>query len=126
RRSGAEGRQLGRPQDPLYQGGEAVLQGPDADRLGSGNHDAPLSRYFYRRDGPGGPDGNGVPFRRFHRTGTDRHGDDAERLRQFEFLAAGRENPGQYRRLSDAAVVDGGIDRGAGRGGGDPRVPGRV
>ena len=54
--------------------------------------------------GRGGRTVMGVPFADFIAPGPDRHGDDAERLRQFELLAAGRQDPGQYRRLSDAAA----------------------
>src|SRR5687768_18265208 len=35
-------RQLGRPQDPLCEGGEAFLQGPAADDLGAGDDDPPV------------------------------------------------------------------------------------
>src|SRR6478735_9363568 len=52
RQADARRRQLGRPFDPLYQGGEAFLQGPDADGLGPGDHDAPLSHHLYGRHGP--------------------------------------------------------------------------
>src|SRR5438045_2413519 len=67
RQTGAQGRQLGRPSDPLYQGGEAVLQGPDADRLGAGDHYSPLSCDLHRRAGPRREDGDGGAVRRFHR-----------------------------------------------------------
>ena len=92
--SGAEWSQLGRPQDPVYQGGAAFLQGPDADRLGARRDDLALSRDLHGRDGPFGPHGDGRAFRRLHRSWPYRHGDDAECLRQFEFLAAGRQDPG--------------------------------
>ena len=73
-----------------------------------------------------GPDDHGRTVRRFPGARADRHGDDPERLRQFELLAPGRQDPGQYRRLSDAAVVDRRVDRRTGRRRGDARVPGRV
>ena len=62
-----EGRQLGRSQDPLYQGGQAVLQGPDADGLGAGCHDPSLSRDLHRRAwaAAGAYRCIGVPFANF-------------------------------------------------------------
>ena len=47
-----------------------------------------------------------LPLRRFPRPRPDRDGHAPERLRQFLLLAAGRQDPGHDRRLSDAAAVD--------------------
>src|SRR5687768_9977250 len=41
-RPGDPERQLGRPQDPLCEGGEAFLQGPASDDLGAGDDDPPV------------------------------------------------------------------------------------
>ena len=65
--------------------------------------------------------------RRFHRARADHQsGDDGARLCQCQFLAAGRQDPGDDRRLSDAAAVDAGAARGAGRRRDDARVHRRV
>ena len=61
----------------------------------------------------------GIPFADFIAPGPDRHGDAAERLRQFLLLAAGRQGAGDDRRLSDAAALDRGADARHGRRFGD-------
>ena len=68
------------------------------------------------------PHGDGRALRRLPRARPDRHGDDPERLRQRQLLAAGRQDPGHDRRLSDAAAVDRRADGRAGRRGGDARL----
>src|SRR5829696_2148275 len=47
RQGDAQRRQLGRAQDPLYQGGEALLQGADANRVGAGDYHLALSGHLY-------------------------------------------------------------------------------
>ena len=77
-------------------------------------------------------------LRRFHRARADRHGDDEPRLRQRQLLAAGRQDPGDDRRLSEpplstaellAALVGGAVTRafcvGCGGVAGDGAVAGR-
>src|SRR5437868_2512499 len=86
RNADASRRQLGRPQDPLYQGGAAVLQGPAADRVGAGHHDPALFDHLHRRAGPPGAIGDGRAVRRFHRARPDHHGDAPERVRQLVLL----------------------------------------
>ena len=78
----------------ICQGGAALFQGPAPNNLGSGDHHAPFSRHFHRRARGQRAHGDALPFRRFHRAGPDRHGDDAERLRQRQLLAAGRQDAG--------------------------------
>ena len=121
-RAGAQRRQLGRAQRPLYQGGAPLLQGADADGVGAGDHHLAVPGDFQRRAGPRRPKRDGRRFRRFPGARPDHHGDDPERLRQLQLLAAGRQDPGHDRRLSDAAAVDRRADGGAGRGGSHPRV----
>ena len=60
-----KGANWGRPQDPLYQGGPSVLQGPDADRLGAGDHDLLYLAIFTVALGGSGRTVMGVHFADF-------------------------------------------------------------
>src|SRR5690606_34211750 len=90
------GFQPDRAVEPLYEGGPAVSQGADADRLGAGRHHAAVPGDLHRGDGSRRPRGARSRLRHLRRARADHDGHDAERLRQLELLAACGQDAGNH------------------------------